>query len=315
MFRVTTAEESLWCCRASTVPHVHRVGCYTGPRRCSIGKIAYRAQRCVCGSRPTSRLPPVPLCGAIGLLSCASFAFGAGEYETPEAAKGAGQMPVPTPMIGQKHRHHRCTSGRFRCRTLLATPIAETEPTAAALLISLFAEATGVALALLLQPLAVAVAGFAAGAMRVESLGVPHAGEGLLLILAGGLVGAVMMIIVFDAAVIVLSSVFRGATRGQGSAARARPARRRIRRSSPTSGYAVCTPTENDTTLAAEAAARRRDLNQQARRAPCGPAGPGRSPRRPRRCAASAILWCLQSIHRPVGRVDRVDAPGRPDRG
>ncbi len=49
------------------------------------------------------------LCGAIGLLSCASLALGAGEHETPQAAKGAGQMPVPTPMIGQKHRHHRST--------------------------------------------------------------------------------------------------------------------------------------------------------------------------------------------------------------
>jgi hypothetical protein len=44
------------------------------------------------------------------------------------------------------------------------------------------------------------------------------------------------------------------------------------------SGAAVCTPTENDTTLAAEAAARRRDLNQQARGTPCGSAAPGRSP-------------------------------------
>ena len=51
----------------------------------------------------------VTLCGAIGLLSCASLASGSGEHETPEAAKGAGQMPVPTPMIGQKHRHHRST--------------------------------------------------------------------------------------------------------------------------------------------------------------------------------------------------------------
>jgi len=90
----------------------------------------------------------------------------------------------------------------------LATPIAETEPTATALLIALFAGAIGAALALLLQPLAVAVAGFAAGALLGESLGVPHAGEGLLLILVGGLVGAVVMVMVFDWGLIVLSSVF-----------------------------------------------------------------------------------------------------------
>ena len=90
----------------------------------------------------------------------------------------------------------------------LVTPIAETEPTAPALLIALLAGAIGAALALFLQPLAIAIAGFVAGATLIESLGVPHAGQGLLFLLVGGLVGAIVMVMVFDWALIVLSSLF-----------------------------------------------------------------------------------------------------------
>jgi len=70
----------------------------------------------------------VTLCGAIGLLSCASLAFGAGEHETPEAAKGAGQMPVPTAMIGQKHRHHRSTGKKSGGTSATAKPRATPAP-------------------------------------------------------------------------------------------------------------------------------------------------------------------------------------------
>jgi len=90
----------------------------------------------------------------------------------------------------------------------LVTPVTQTEPTAAALLVAFLAGAIGAGLALFLQPLAIAVAGFAAGAMLLESLGVPDAGEGLLVLLVGGLVSAVVMVAVFDWALIALSSLF-----------------------------------------------------------------------------------------------------------
>jgi len=90
----------------------------------------------------------------------------------------------------------------------LVTPVTETEPTAAALLVAFLAGAIGAGLALFLQPLAIAVAGFAAGAMLLESLGVPDAGEGLLVLLVGGLVSAIIMVAVFDWALIALSSLF-----------------------------------------------------------------------------------------------------------
>ena len=96
----------------------------------------------------------------------------------------------------------------FAAGLQLVMPIAETEPTATALLIALVAGAIGAALALFLQPLAIAVAGFVAGAMLIERLGVPHGGAGLLLVLIGGLVGAVVMVAMFDLALIVLSSLF-----------------------------------------------------------------------------------------------------------
>ena len=69
----------------------------------------------------------VTLYVAVGLLFWASLAFGAGEHETPEAAKGAGQMPVPTPMIGQKHRHHRST-GKKSEASAMAKPRATPAP-------------------------------------------------------------------------------------------------------------------------------------------------------------------------------------------
>jgi hypothetical protein len=94
----------------------------------------------------------------------------------------------------------------------LATPITADEPSAAALLIALVAGAAGAALAVFLQPIAVAIAGFLAGAFVVGGLtgGTTwHAGGALsLAVVAGGLIGAAVMLAVFDWALIVLSSLF-----------------------------------------------------------------------------------------------------------
>jgi hypothetical protein len=92
----------------------------------------------------------------------------------------------------------------------IATPVAETQPTAAALLVALLGGAIGAALALFLQPVAVTVAGFAAGALLVESAGGGswHGPVAAWLpLVVGGLVGAIVMIAVFDWALVILSSL------------------------------------------------------------------------------------------------------------
>jgi hypothetical protein len=93
----------------------------------------------------------------------------------------------------------------------LATGLTHREPDATALLIGLAAGLLGVFLALVLQRLAVVIAGFLAGAWLgvefVRAVGSAPAGTPWLPALVGGVVGAVLAAALFDAVLVVLSSL------------------------------------------------------------------------------------------------------------
>lgn len=93
----------------------------------------------------------------------------------------------------------------------LATGLTHREPDGTALLIGLAAGLLGVFLALILQRLAVVVAGFLAGAwLGVElmrAVGSAPAGTPWLPALVGGVVGAILAATLFDTVLVVLSSL------------------------------------------------------------------------------------------------------------
>ena len=93
----------------------------------------------------------------------------------------------------------------------LAAGLTHREPDGRALLIGLGAGLLGVLLALVLQRLAVVIAGFLAGAwLGVElmrAVGSAPAGTPWLPALAGGVVGAVLAAALFDAVLVVLSAL------------------------------------------------------------------------------------------------------------
>jgi hypothetical protein len=93
----------------------------------------------------------------------------------------------------------------------LASGLTGRTPEPTALLIGLGAGLLGVLLALLLQRLAVIVAGLLAGAWLgaelARSLGSPSPGTPWLAVLIGGVAGAVLSAALFDAVLVVLSSL------------------------------------------------------------------------------------------------------------
>ena len=93
----------------------------------------------------------------------------------------------------------------------LATGFTHRGPDGTALLIGLGAGLLGIVLALVLQRLAIVVAGFLAGAWLgvefVRAVGAPIAGTPWIPALVGGVVGAILAAALFDAVLVILSSL------------------------------------------------------------------------------------------------------------
>ena len=93
----------------------------------------------------------------------------------------------------------------------LATGFTHRRPDGTALLIGLGAGLLGIVLALVLQRLAIVVAGFLAGAWLgvefVRAVGAPIAGTPWIPALVGGVVGAILAAALFDAVLVILSSL------------------------------------------------------------------------------------------------------------
>jgi hypothetical protein len=93
----------------------------------------------------------------------------------------------------------------------LATGFTHRRPDGTALLIGLGAGLLGIVLALVLQRLAIVVAGLLAGAWLgvefVRAVGAPIAGTPWIPALVGGVVGAILAAAFFDAVLVILSSL------------------------------------------------------------------------------------------------------------
>ena len=93
----------------------------------------------------------------------------------------------------------------------LATGFTHRRPDGTALLIGLGAGLLGIVLALVLQRLAIVVAGLLAGAWLgvefVRAVGAPIAGTPWIPALVGGVVGAILAAALFDAVLVILSSL------------------------------------------------------------------------------------------------------------
>jgi hypothetical protein len=93
----------------------------------------------------------------------------------------------------------------------LATGFTHRRPDGTALLIGLGAGLLGIVLALVLQRLAIVVAGLLAGAWLgvefVRAVGAPMAGTPWIPALVGGVVGAILAAAFFDAVLVILSSL------------------------------------------------------------------------------------------------------------
>ena len=93
----------------------------------------------------------------------------------------------------------------------LATGLSHHKPDGTALLIGLGAGLLGIVLALVLQRLAIVVAGFLAGAWLglelVRAVGAPMAGTPWIPAFVGGVVCAILAAALFDAVLVILSSL------------------------------------------------------------------------------------------------------------
>jgi hypothetical protein len=93
----------------------------------------------------------------------------------------------------------------------LATGLTHRRPDGTALLIGLGAGLLGIVLALVLQRLAIVVAGLLAGAWLgvelIRAVGAPMAGTPWIPVFVGGAVGAILAAALFDAVLVILSSL------------------------------------------------------------------------------------------------------------